>query len=63
MFNAEITRACGPTVGIEAPGQGGCLDDDVAAYVAGLRNLLAWRASSTGRSRPARRKLPVAPPS
>jgi uncharacterized protein len=43
MFNAEMARAGIPTVGIEAPGQGGCLDGDVAAYVAGLRNLLAWR--------------------
>jgi predicted deacylase len=43
MFNAEMARAGIPTVGIEAPGQGGCVDDDVAAYVAGLRNLLAWR--------------------
>lgn len=43
MFNAEISRAGIPTVGIEAPGQGGCHDHDVAGYVAGLRNLLAWR--------------------
>ena len=43
MFNAEMTRVGIPTVGLEAPGQGGCHDDDVAAYVTGLRNLLAWR--------------------
>jgi predicted deacylase len=43
MFNAEMTRAGIPTVGIEAPGQGGCHEGDVAIYVTGLRNLLGWR--------------------
>jgi predicted deacylase len=55
-FNAETTRAGVPTVGIEAPGQGGCLDSDVDGYVAGLRNVLAWRGILDGPT-PARNSL------
>lgn len=58
MFNAEVARAGVPTVGIEAPGQGGCLDHDVAGYVTGLRNLLAWRGMLDGPV-PARTSAPA----
>ncbi|MGH2616623.1 MAG: succinylglutamate desuccinylase/aspartoacylase family protein, partial [Thermomicrobiales bacterium] len=41
-FNAETARRGIPTIGTETTGRAGCDPADVAAYVAGLRNLMAY---------------------
>jgi predicted deacylase len=41
-FNAETARRGIPTIGTETTGRAGCDPADVAGYVAGLRNLLAY---------------------
>jgi predicted deacylase len=41
-FNAETARRGIPTIGTEITGRAGCDPVDVAAYVTGLRNLLAY---------------------
>src|SRR5215213_5563492 len=41
-FNAETARRGIPTIGTEITGRAGCYPADVAAYVAGLRNLLTY---------------------
>jgi len=41
-FNAETARRGIPTIGTEITGRAGCDSADVAAYVTGLRNLLAY---------------------
>ena len=41
-FNAETARRGIPTIGTEITGRAGCEPADVAAYVTGLRNLLAY---------------------
>jgi len=41
-FNAETARRGIPTIGTETTGRAGCYPADVAAYVAGLRNLLTY---------------------
>jgi predicted deacylase len=41
-FNAETARRGIPTIGTEITGRAGCDPADVAAYVTGLRNLLAY---------------------
>ena len=41
-FNAETARRGIPTIGTETTGRAGCDPVDVAAYVAGLRNLMAY---------------------
>lgn len=48
MFNAETARSGIPTVGTEAPGQGGCRLDDVRRYEEGLLNLLRYRQMIAG---------------
>lgn len=41
-FNAETSRRGIPTVATETTGRAGCAADDVATFVAGLKNLLAY---------------------
>jgi predicted deacylase len=41
-FNAETARRGIPSIGTETTGRAGCDPADVAAYVAGLRNLLTY---------------------
>ena len=48
MFNAETSRLGIPTVGTETTGQAGCRPADVAIFVAGLRNLLRFKAMLPG---------------
>lgn len=50
-FNAETARRGIPTLGTETTGRAGCLAADVAAFVAGLRNLLAFLGVVTGAPR------------
>ncbi|MFN8591081.1 MAG: succinylglutamate desuccinylase/aspartoacylase family protein [Thermomicrobiales bacterium] len=53
-FNAETARRGIPTLGTETTGRAGCLAEDVATFVAGLRNLLSHLGVVTGTPRPAR---------
>ena len=67
-LNAETARRGIPTIGTETTGRAGCDPTDVAAYVAGLRNLTAYlgiRAGAPSAPRfhgPARRTVDVFAP-
>ena len=53
-FNAETARRGIPTIGTETTGRAGCDPADVAAYVAGLHNLLAYLQIRDNSSAPIR---------
>jgi predicted deacylase len=66
-LNAESSRLGIPTLGTETTGRAGCNPEDTAAYLAGLRNILAFLGILPGRrssrdSRPARKTVNVVAP-
>lgn len=66
-LNAESSRLGIPTIGTETTGRAGCEPEDVAAYLAGLRNILDFLGILPGGrrardSRPARKTVDVISP-
>ena len=66
-LNAESSRLGIPTIGTETTGRAGCEPEDTAAYLAGLRNLLAFLGILPGGdpardSRPARKTANILSP-
>jgi predicted deacylase len=66
-LNAESSRLGIPTIGTETTGRAGCEPEDVAAYLAGLRNILDFLGILSGGrrsrdSRPARNTVNVVAP-
>jgi predicted deacylase len=57
-FNGEMARHGVTTLGTETTGRSGLLPDDVAAYVRGLRNLLAYLGILPDAPRPERTGTP-----
>lgn len=53
-FNAETSRRGIPTLGTETTGRAGCLAEDVASYVRGLRGLLGYLGIMTPTDRASR---------
>ena len=60
-FNAETARRGIPTIGTETTGRAGCAPQDVAEYVLGLRNLLAYLHIQESASAPLRFDGPARP--
>lgn len=60
-FNAETARRGIPTLGTETTGRAGCDPPDVAAYVAGLDNLLSYLGITPDAPRPPRYDGPARP--
>ena len=60
-FNAETARRGHVTLGTETTGRAGCEPEDVAAYAALLRNVLAYLGITPEASAPARCDAPVRP--
>ena len=60
-FNAETARRGIPTLGTETTGRAGCEPADVAAYVSGLRNLLAFAGMLPDAPFPPRHAGPARP--
>ncbi len=60
-FNAETARRGIPTIGTETTGRAGCDPADVAVYVAGLHNLLAYLRIHDHDTAPVRLDGPASP--